>query len=64
LNDELDRTHDWHPVAGDFVNLPAVDTCRKCGLLRLKTLSGKFYFTQIGPPYVRCRWLAGEGKET
>jgi len=57
LSDELDKTHDWLRMVGGEAD---VDTCLKCGLLRLTTLSGQFYFTQISGEVTRCKWRAGE----
>jgi hypothetical protein len=31
-----------------------VETCEKCGLLRIKTLSGEYYFTRIDAQHATC----------
>lgn len=45
--------HVWRTVIremhGEF------STCSKCGLSRLVTLSGIFYFVQFSEPFLQCR---------
>jgi len=57
---EFDQTHTWFLSARDDDKNVSVCTCRKCGLLRVQTLSGCFYFTQMSGPFIRCRWQPGK----
>jgi hypothetical protein len=54
MKNPYDGTHDWSAV--DSCLQTSVDTCLKCGLLRLRTLSNVFYFTQLVEPFTGCRW--------
>jgi hypothetical protein len=40
-----------------------VQTCERCGLLYLKTISNLFYFTQLADPFLGCRTLKRKVKE-
>jgi hypothetical protein len=46
------RQHSWTPVVGD--ELMRVDTCVKCGLLRLVGMNGTHYFTRIDEQHTAC----------
>lgn len=44
--------HDWTPTAeGPTCR---VETCSKCGLLRITTMSGAYYFTRLDPQHAAC----------
>jgi hypothetical protein len=40
--------HAWVPV------IAGVETCERCGVLKVKTLSDVFYFIPWGPPFMQC----------
>jgi hypothetical protein len=44
--------HAWRIVVTD--GSIAFATCLKCGLARVKTLTGEFYFVQWAKPFLQC----------
>lgn len=48
MSDE-DKSHKWL-----LTNLTKAFTCEKCGLLKLVTLNGNFYFVRFSDPYLQC----------
>lgn len=49
MTGEHEKEHDFK-----LTPLVQVSTCEKCGLLRLKTLSGEYYFVKFSEPYLHC----------
>jgi hypothetical protein len=44
--------HQWTFTALGLTS--RVETCEKCGLLRIVTLSGEYYFTRIDAQHAAC----------
>lgn len=45
--------HEWKVVIRG-ADHQTFATCLKCGLSRLTTMNGEFYFVQMGKPYLQC----------
>jgi hypothetical protein len=50
--------HDWTPTANSPIAV--VETCEKCGLLRVVTLAGEYFFTRIDRQHAQCPSPYGE----
>jgi hypothetical protein len=44
--------HDWAPTANSPIAV--VETCAKCGLVRIVTMSGEWFFTRIDRQHAAC----------
>ncbi len=49
--------HEWTPTSGPNVQ---VHTCEKCGLIRVTTPTGEFFFTQLDRQFTACPSPYGE----
>jgi hypothetical protein len=43
--------HNWSQPAGPHVR---VETCEKCGLLRIVTMNGEYFFTRLDRQHAQC----------
>lgn len=49
MSESSDKNHIWL-----VTTLVRIYTCEKCGLLKLTTHNGNYYFVRFSEPYLQC----------